>query len=307
MQRYLLKRVLFGILTIFATITVVFFVMRGLNPGDPTAIMLPPDATPEMQQMLKVKFGLDRSLMYQYGVFLKNGIQGDFGESFRYNEPALELVADRIPATLQLTVASLFLSVFLGMTFGIISAVKRDSFFDRIGRQLSLIGMAVPSFAIALFFILTFGVMWRIFPISGRGGLSHFIMPVVSMSLYGIAAFIRLSRSSMIEVLKSEFIVMANIKGVPNRWVILIHALKNGCIPVITILGLVIPGLIMGSVVIETIFSWPGVGNLVMVSIFARDHPVVQVIVIFISILIVTSNLLVDILYAYIDPRIRYQ
>ncbi|MBT6613684.1 MAG: ABC transporter permease, partial [Deltaproteobacteria bacterium] len=187
------------------------------------------------------------------------------------------------------------------------SAVKRDSFFDRIGRQLSLIGMAVPSFAIALFFILTFGVMWRIFPISGRGGFSHFIMPVVSMSLYGIAAFIRLSRSSMIEVLKSEYIVMANIKGVPNRWVILIHALKNGCIPVITILGLVIPGLIMGSVVIETIFSWPGVGNLVMVSIFARDHPVVQVIVIFISILIVTSNLLVDILYAYIDPRIRYQ
>ena len=307
MQRYLLKRVLFGILTIFATITVVFFVMRGLNPGDPTAIMLPPDATPEMQQMLKVKFGLDRSLMYQYGVFLKNGIQGDFGESFRYNEPALELVVDRIPATLQLTVASLFLSVFLGMTLGIISAVKRDSFFDRVGRQLSLIGMAVPSFAIALFFILTFGVMWRIFPISGRGGFSHFIMPVVSMSLYGIAAFIRLSRSSMIEVLKSEYIVMANIKGVPNRWVILIHALKNGCIPVITILGLVIPGLIMGSVVIETIFSWPGVGNLVMVSIFARDHPVVQVIVIFISILIVTSNLLVDILYAYIDPRIRYQ
>ncbi|MFH2132543.1 MAG: ABC transporter permease [bacterium] len=307
MQRYLVKRFLFGVLTIFSTITIVFFVMRGLNPADPTAIMLPPDATPELQQQLKVKFGLDKSLFRQYGIFLKNAVNGDFGESFRYNEPALSLVTERIPATLQLTVTSLLCSVLIGMIVGIISAVKRDSFFDRFGRQLSLIGMAVPSFAIALFLILTFGVMWRIFPISGRGGLSHYILPVVSMSLYGIASFIRLSRSSMIEVLKSEYIVMAHIKGVPNRWVILVHGLKNGCIPVITILGLVIPGLVMGSVVIETIFSWPGVGNLVMVSIFARDYPVVQVIVILISILIVISNLLVDILYAYIDPRIRYQ
>lgn len=307
MQRYILKRFLFGILTIFSTITIVFFVMRGLNPADPTAIMLPPDATPELQQKLKAKFGLDKSLVEQYGIFLKNGITGDFGDSFRYSEPALELVVERIPATLQLTVSSLAVAVILGMTIGIISAVRRDSIFDRFGRQISLIGMAVPSFAIALFFILTFGVMWRIFPISGRGGLSHFIMPVTSMSLYGIASFIRLSRSSMIEVLKSEYIVMAHIKGVPNRWVILVHGLKNGCIPVVTILGLVIPGLVVGSVVIETIFSWPGVGNLVMVSIFARDYPVVQIIVIFISILIVLSNLLVDILYAYIDPRIRYQ
>ena len=307
MQRYLFKRIILGIITIFVCVTVVFFVNRGLNPADPTAIMLPPDATPEMQQKLKVKFGLDKPLIYQYGIFLRDGIQGDFGESFRYNEPALDLVLERLPATLQLTVSSLFISLFLGMTFGIISAVKRDSFFDRIGRQLSLVGMAVPSFALALFFILTFGVMWRIFPISGRGGFSHFVMPVTSMSLYGIAAFIRISRSSMIEVLKSEYIVMANIKGVPSKWVILIHALKNGCIPVVTILGLVIPGLIMGSVVIETIFSWPGIGNLVMVSFFARDYPVVQVIIIFLSTLIVVSNLLVDILYAYIDPRIRYQ
>ncbi len=307
MQRYIIKRFLFGLLTIFSTITVVFFVMRGLNPADPTAIMLPPDATPELQQRLKVKFGLDKPLIQQYGIYLKNGIVGDFGESFRYSEPALDLVVERIPATLQLTVSSLFFSVLIGMIVGITSGVKRDSLFDRVGRQLSLIGMAVPSFAIALFFILTFGVMWRIFPISGRGGLDHFVLPVVSMSLYGIAAFIRLSRSSMIEVLKSEYVVMAHIKGVPKIKIILVHALKNGCIPVITILGLVIPGLVMGSVVIETIFSWPGVGNLVMVSIFARDYPVVQVIVIFISILIVMSNLMVDILYAYLDPRIRYQ
>ena len=306
MQRYIFKRFLFGILTIFSTITIVFIVMRGLNPADPTAIMLPPDATPEMRERLRVKFGLDRSLIEQYGIFLKNGIKGDFGDSFRYGKPALEMVLARLPATLQLTVTSLLVAVLCGMSVGIVSAVKRDSLFDRFGRQLSLIGMAVPPFAIALFLILTFGVMWRIFPISGRGGIGHYVLPVISMSLYGIASFTRLSRSSMIEVLKSEYIVMARIKGVPNRWVILVHALKNGCIPVVTILGLVIPGLVMGSVVIETIFSWPGVGSLVMDAIFARDYPVVQIIVIMISILIVLSNLLVDILYAYIDPRIRY-
>jgi peptide/nickel transport system permease protein len=307
MQRYILKRFLFGLLTIFATSTMVFFVMRGLNPADPSLIMLPPEANQKERLILQAKFGLDKPLYYQYGLFLKNALHGDFGTSFRFNEPTRDLVLSRIPATLQLTVTALVLYLVIGMIIGIISAVKRDSLFDRFGRQISLIGMAVPSFAVALFLILAFGVTWRIFPISGRGGLSHMVLPVISMSLYGIAAITRLSRSSMIEVLKSEHIVMANVKGVPNKWVILIHALKNGCIPVITILGLLIPGLILGSVVVESIFSWPGLGSLIIVSIFSRDYPVVQFVVIILSALIVVSNLLVDILYAYIDPRIRYQ
>jgi len=307
MQRYLIKRLFLGMVTIFFTVTIVFFVLRGLNPADPSAIMLPPEAPNEYREILKKKFGLDKPLIVQYGLFLKNGLKGDFGNSFRFTEPAMDLVLSRIPATLQLTLASLALSLTLGVIIGVIYAVKRDSIFDRFGRQLSLIGMAVPSFAAALFFILTFGVMWRVFPVSGRGGLAHMILPVISMSLWGIAAFIRLSRSSMIEVLKSEYIVMANIKGVPNRWVILVHALKNGCIPIITILGLVIPGLIVGNIVIERIFAWPGFGSLVIEAFFSQDFPVVQISVIFISILIILSNLLVDILYAYIDPRIRYQ
>jgi len=167
--------------------------------------------------------------------------------------------------------------------------------------------MAVPQFVLALFLMLVFGVMLNWLPVSGRGGFSHYILPVISMSMIGLAVNTRLSRSSMIEVMNSEYIVMARIKGVPEPVIILIHALKNGCIPVVTILGITFPALITGNIVIETIFSWPGLGNLVMISIFARDYPVVQVIVMLLSFMVVVMNLLVDISYAYIDPRIRYQ
>jgi peptide/nickel transport system permease protein len=307
MQQYILKRLLIGIITVFTTVTIVFILTRGFGPADPTAIMLPPDATPEMRERLKVKFGLDKPLWEQYFIYVTNAAQGDFGESFRHSEPVLELVSKRIPATLQITMTALGIAIIFGMMMGIVSAVKRDSIVDRGGRLIALIGMAVPEFAVALFLMLFFGVMLRWLPISGRGGIEHMILPVISMSLVGIAQLMRLSRSSMIEVLNSDFIVMARIKGVPDRFVILVHALKNACIPVITIIGLIIPSLFTGSVVIETIFSWPGIGNLVMTSIFARDYPVVQLIVIMVSILFVVSNLVVDIVYAYVDPRIRYQ
>ncbi|MBL7174498.1 MAG: ABC transporter permease [Desulfobacteraceae bacterium] len=307
MQRYILKRIIIGVFTMFAIITLVFVLTRTLGEADPVAILLPPDATPEDQARLKEKFGLDKPVAEQYLIYLKNALRGDFGNSFRFNEPALGLVVSRIPATLQLAVSALLLGLSMGLVIGIVSAIRRDSVFDRFGRVLALIGMAVPQFVLALFLMLFFGVMLRWLPIAGRGGFTHFIMPVFSMSLVGLAAYTRLSRSSMIEVMNSEYIVMARIKGVPEPVIILIHALKNGCIPVITMLGLTFPHLITGNIVIETIFSWPGVGNLVMTSIFARDYPVVQVIVMLLSFMVVTINLLVDISYAYIDPRIRYR
>jgi len=307
MQRYIIKRLFIGLLTVFTTVTIVFILTRGFGPADPTAIMLPPDAVPEMREQLRKKFGLDKPLWEQYILYVKNAIQGDFGESFRYSEPVLDIVVSRIPATLQITLSALGVAIFFGMLMGIVSAVKKDRLFDRGGRLIALIGMAVPEFAVALFLMLFFGVMLGWLPISGRGGIEHMILPVVSMSLVGIAQLMRLSRSSMIEVLNSDYIVMARIKGVPDRFVILVHALKNACIPVITIIGLIVPALFTGSVVIETIFSWPGIGNLVMTSIFARDYPVVQLIVILVSTLFVISNLIVDIVYAYVDPRIRYQ
>jgi len=307
MQRYLLKRILIGILTMLLVITIVFFITRVAGPADPTAILLPPDATAEDQARLRVKFGLDKPVMEQYFIYMKNALHGDFGESFRFGEPALELVLDRLPATIQLAGLALFLGLSCGLFIGIISAVYRDTVFDRIGRVLALIGMAVPQFALALFLTLIFGVMLEWLPISGRGGIYHLIMPVISMSMVGLAAYTRLSRSSMIEVLNSDYIVMARIKGVPYYRVVLVHALKNSCIPVITFIGMTFPALITGNVVIETIFSWPGVGNLVMTSIFARDYPVVQVIVLLLSFMVISINLLIDITYAYLDPRIRFE
>ncbi len=307
MQRYILKRLIMGVLTMFAIISVVFFLFRIVGPADPAIILLPPNATLEAEEILRQKFGLDKPVGEQYIIYLKNVLKGDFGTSFRYDEPAFNLVVSRIPATLQLAVPALLLGLGMGLLIGITSAIKRDGLFDRFGRVLALIGMAIPQFVLALFLMLFFGVMLKWLPVAGRGGFSHYIMPIVSMSMLGLATYTRVSRSSMIEVLNSEYIVMARVKGVPGRVVNLVHALKNGCIPVVTIFGMAFPALITGNIVIETIFSWPGVGNLVMTAIFSRDYPVVQVIVMLLSFLVVAMNLIVDISYAYIDPRIRYR
>ena len=180
MQRYIVKRLILGFVTFFVTVTLVFLVMRGFTEADPTAIMLPPDGTPEQQEMLKKKFGLDKPLAIQYLLFWKNLARGEFGDSFRYGRPAFELVAERVPATLQLSITTFIIIWTVAITIGVISAVRRDSLFDRFGRQLTLLGLAVPSFVIAMFLILTFGVKWRLLPISGRGGIEHMILPVAS-------------------------------------------------------------------------------------------------------------------------------
>ena len=307
MQGYILKRILIAVVTIFAVLTVVFFVFR-LGPADPVAVMLPPNATPQDAENLTRKFGLDQPLMVQYKNYLKNAVKGDFGASFRFNEPALRVLFERFPATLQLGLVAFVISVLVGLGVGIISAVKPDSIIDRLGRLLALAGMSLPSFWVGVMLILFFGVTLRWFPIAGKGTLMHYIMPAFCMSLYPIALITRLSRSSMLDALKSDYVVMARIKGVPEFYVILIHAFKNASIPVLTVIFGIFSGLIVGSaVVVEYIFSWPGIGRLVMESYFARDYPVVQVFVIFVTFVVVTLNLIVDILYAYIDPRIRYQ
>ena len=307
MQGYILKRILIAMFTIFAVLTVVFFIFR-LGPADPVAVMLPPNATPQDAENLTRKFGLDQPLMVQYKNYLKNAVKGDFGASFRFNEPALKVLFERFPATLQLGLVAFVISVLVGLSVGIISAVKPDSFIDRIGRFVALVGMSLPSFWVGVMLILFFGVTLHWFPIAGKGTLAHYIMPSFCMSLYPIALITRLSRSSMLDALKSDYVVMARIKGVPEFYVILVHAFKNASIPVLTVIFGIFSGLIVGSaVVVEYIFSWPGIGRLVMESYFARDYPVVQVFVIFVTFVVVTINLIVDILYAYIDPRIRYQ
>jgi peptide/nickel transport system permease protein len=306
MQGYILKRILIAVFTIFAVLTAVFFIFR-LGPADPVAVMLPPDATPQDAQNLTRKFGLDQPLMVQYKNYLANAVKGDFGASFRFNEPALKVLFQRFPATLQLGLVAFFFSVLVGLSVGIVSAVKPDSIIDRVGRVFALAGMSLPSFWVGVMLILFFGVTLRWFPIAGKGTLAHYVMPAFCMSLYPIALITRLSRSSMLDALKSDYVVMARIKGVPEFYVILMHAFKNASIPVLTVIFGIFSGLIVGSaVVVEYIFSWPGIGRLVMESYFARDYPVVQVFVIFVTFVVVTLNLVVDILYAYIDPRIRY-
>lgn len=307
MQGYILKRILIAVATIFAVLTVVFFMFR-LGPADPVSLMLPPEASPKDAEILRQKFGLDQPLLIQYGNFLKNALQGDFGASFRFSEPALKVLFERFPATLQLGLVAFVFSVMIGLSVGIYSAVKPDAFVDRIGRVLALAGMSLPSFWVGVMLILFFGVTLRWLPIAGRGTLLHYIMPAFCMSLYPIALITRLSRSAMLDALKSDYVLMARIKGVPEIYVILLHAFKNASIAVLTVIFGLFGALMVGSaVVVEYIFSWPGIGRLVMESFFARDYPVVQVFVIFVTFVVVTLNLVVDILYAYIDPRIRYQ
>ncbi len=307
MQGYIAKRILIAIFTIFAVMTVVFFVFR-LGPADPVAVMLSPNATPQDAENLTKKFGLDKPLIIQYGNFLKNVSKGDFGTSFRFNEPALKVLFERFPATLKLGLAAFFVSVSMGLCLGILSAVKPDSIIDRLGRLLALAGMSLPSFWVGVMLILFFGVTLRWLPIAGRGTAMHYVMPTLCMSLYPIALITRLSRSSMLDALKSDYVTMARIKGVPEFYVIMLHAFKNAAIPVITVIFGLFGALMVGSaVVVEYIFSWPGIGRLVMESYFARDYPVVQIFVIFVTFVVVSLNLIVDIVYAYIDPRIRYQ
>lgn len=306
MQRYILKRIVIAIFTMYAVLTVVFFVFR-MGAADPVSIMLPPDATPKDAKMLTEKFGLDKPLIVQYGNFLKSAIHGDFGLSFRYSEPALEVLFIRFPASLQLGLVAFFMSVLIGLSVGIISAVKPDSFIDRFGRVFALGGMSVPNFWVGIMLILFLGVQLRWLPIAGRGTPLHYIMPAFCLSLYPIALLTRLSRSAMLDALKSDYVVMARIKGVPEIRVILIHAFKNACISIVTVIFGIFGAIILGSVVIESMFSWPGIGRLVIESFFARDYPVVQVFVLFVTFLVVMLYLLLDIVYAYIDPRIRYQ
>lgn len=306
MQGYILKRVIIAAFTVVIVLTVVFFVFR-MGAADPVAIMLPPDATPKDARILTEKFGLDKSLIVQYWNFIKNAAHGDFGLSFRYSEPALKVLFTRLPATIQLGLVAFFAAVVIGLFIGIISAVKPDSLIDRFGRVFALAGMSLPTFWVGIMLILFLGVTLRWLPIAGRGSPLHFIMPAFCLSLYPIALITRLARSAMLDALKSDYVLMARIKGVPEFYVILLHAFRNACISLVTVIFSIFGFLILGSVVVETIFTWPGIGRLVIESFFARDYPVVQIFVLFVTFVVVTLNLIVDIVYAYIDPRIRYR
>jgi len=305
MQRYISRRLIQMIIALFLMSVIVF--LLGRLTGDPVSMLLSQYSTEEDRVRITEQLGLNKPVIEQYGIFIFNALKGDLGKSVAGdNRPALALILERFPASLKLALAALIISTLIGIPLGVLSAVKRGSFLDALARLIALLGQSLPAFWLGIVLMYFFSVKLRLLPTSGYGGVRYFILPAATMGLFTVAAVTRLSRSSMLEVLDSEYIKLARIKGVSEAVVIWKHALRNSLIPVITFMGSFFATMITGAVVIETVFSWPGIGRLAYESILNRDFPVMQAVILFMTTLYILANLIVDILYAWVDPRIRY-
>ena len=289
--------VAFGVLT---------FVFGFLHlSGDPVMMLLRPDATQEEIDGLRHKMGFDQPIPIQYYRFLKGVIKGNFGSSFVHNRPALELVLERLPATGQLTLAAMIIAFTFSIPLGVLAATKHGTIFDNVAIGVAALGQAIPYFWLGMMLILLFSVSWRMLPATGIGSILHIILPAMTLGFYSMASLARLVRSSLLDILRKDYIRTARSKGLPEVVVICKHALKNVFIPVITLLGLQTGMLLGGAVVTETVFAWPGIGRLVIVAIFNRDFPVVQASVFVMAMIFVIINFLVDVTYTMMDPRVR--
>jgi ABC-type dipeptide/oligopeptide/nickel transport system permease component len=304
MLQFILKR-LWHMVFVVIGISVISFFFIHLS-GDPVMLMLPGDATDQEIEELRVQLGFNDPLHIQYLRFAAKAIQGDFGDSLYYNVPVFELITERLPASLELAFAAMLFALGFAVPIGILSAVKRGSFLDMSSMLGALMGLSMPHFWLGIMLMLLFSVHLGWLPTSGRGTMAHLIMPAMSLGLSLMAMFARLTRSVMLEVLSLDYIRTARAKGLKERVVISKHALKNALIPLVTVAGMQFGFLIGGTVIIETVFAWPGLGRLVVQAIFSRDYPLVQGIVFIFSIIFVGMNLLVDILYVYLDPQISY-
>ena len=319
MITYFIRRFLQSLLLIWIVLTITFFLMH-LAPGDPMARYDHPDIPPETVRMMKEQLGLDRPVLEQYFRWVGSFVTGDFGTSLRYNRPVGELLGVAIPNTLKLTVASLFLYMVIGIMLGMVSAARRYSVFDRMTTVISLFLYSVPSFWLALMLILFFSLKLGVLPsshiqsldVSGLSGLqlfadriSHLVLPAFVLGVASAAGLARYMRGSMIDVLKEDYIRTARAKGLPERRVLMKHAFRNAAIPIVTIMGLSLPFLLGGAVIVEKIFSWPGMGGLMVDAIYTRDYPVVLAINFVVAVMVILGNLLADTGYALLDPRIR--
>jgi peptide/nickel transport system permease protein len=305
MQRYLLKRIVQAIITIFLMSIIIF--LLGRLSGDPVVLLLGDLATEEEVQLITKELGLDKPLPVQYTVFLANALKGDLGESVRgARRPVLDMIVERIPASFLLAVAAMLISIAMGIPIGVISAVKRGSIFDTSGRVFAMLGQSMPAFWVGIVLMYIISVQFRWLPTSGYGSFKQLILPAVSLSGISLAGIVRLTRSSMLDVLSGEYIKLARIKGLSESKVIWKHAFSNSLIPLLTFLGTLLTGLMTGVVVIETIFAWPGLGRLAWEAVSTRDFPMIQGVVLFMTFMFVAANLIIDLLYAYVDPRIRY-
>jgi ABC-type dipeptide/oligopeptide/nickel transport system permease component len=305
MKKFIIKRLGLAIVSLFLLSVTIFLLMR--VTGDPAVLLAEPGASAADLDAIRTQFGLDKPLWWQYGSFVTHLFRGDFGQSFYYRTDVFELYLSRLPASLLLASAAMAFSLIIGIPTGIIAAVRVNQWWDSVGKIFALLGLSMPSFWVGLVMILFFSVYLGWLPSSGSGTLLHLVMPSIALGWVFAAAHMRLTRSSMLEVLGSEYVKLARLKGLPEALVISKHAFKNALIPVLTLAGINLVIMVNVAVVVETVFAWPGVGRLLYEGIAFRDFPVVQATVLLGGVMIVVVNLVVDILYAVIDPRIRYE
>lgn len=302
MTRYLLKRVAYGAVSVFGIIVIVFFAARA--SGDPTDVLLPLDATPQQRADLTHELGLDKPVFQQFGIFLEHAVQGDFGESFRHGQPATELVFDRLPATLRLASTAAVLALLFSIPLGVFAAVYRGTWIDSLCTTIAAIGQSAPSFVIGILAIWLFSVKLHWLPAVGDDGLKSVIMPAATLALAPLAVLSRLTRSAMLEALQSDYVRTARAKGLRGRAVVVNHAFRNSLLTVVTMFALQVAVLLGGSIIVEQVFAWPGVGRAAAEAVAARDFPVVQAVAIILSVIYVALNLLTDLSYFVIDPRV---
>jgi peptide/nickel transport system permease protein len=306
MQRYIARRVLQSLLSIWVMSLIVFGLAR--FSGNPLDMMLPLEAGPEEYERVSKHWGLDQPLYTQYYIFLSKAVRGDFGNSWKWHgESAMGLVAQRLPATLQLAGLALGVSLVIALPIGVMAAVMKGSGWDTAAKIIALLGQSLPAFWLGIVLMWIFAVHLGWFPASGRGGIEYMVLPAITLGWFQVAAIMRLVRSSMLDVLDSEFVKLTRIKGLAEWKVIWKHCLRNAAIAPLTYFAIIVGLLVTGSVVTESVFSWPGTGLLVVDAVRARDFQVVQAAVIVFAGIFILTNLMVDILYAYLDPRIRYQ
>ena len=303
MGRFLIRRLLGALIVVIGVSTIVFVVLR--FTGDPVALLAPPESSKEDLEAYRRLLGLDKPVPVQYVEFMRGLATGDLGESFRYSEPVTRLVLERLPATIQLALAAIIFALAFAIPLGVLAAVKRDSIFDTVASIFAFVGMAMPVFWLGQMLIILVAVRLNVLPTSGYGSWQHLILPMVTLGTYPLAQFTRLVRSEMLEILRQDFIRTAHAKGLRSMTILFRHALSNAGISLVTLVGLNVGVLLGGAIITETIFAWPGLGRLVVQAIEFRDFPLIQGAVIFIALITVGINLIVDLLYGILDPRTR--
>ena len=305
MQRYLFTRIIQSALLMFGVLVITFFMVR--LTGDPARAMVPRDASPERIEEMREAMGFNDPLAVQFTRYIGGALRGDFGRSLHYRRPAMELVLERVPATIELTLAALAFALLLAIPLGVVGGTRPGTPWDTMARGFGLLGQTIPNFWLALMLIVVFSVNLRWFPTFGRGGLISIVLPAVALGFFPLGQFTRLVRSSVLEVRGEDYVRTAYSKGIEERQVLVRHVFRNVSVTLVSVVGIQFGYMLGGSIYIESIFSWPGIGRMINEAVQARDFPLVQAIAVFSAGFVVALNLLTDIAYALIDPRIRYE